>query len=49
MHAALWDARHTTAATFEAFLRRCGRTAVSITGQHDALRDYGTVSLIPDP
>ena len=48
MHAALWDARHTTPATFEAFLRRCGRTAVPITGQNDPFRDYGTVALIRD-
>ena len=48
MHAALWDARHTTPATFDAFLRGCGRTAVPITGQNDPLRDYGTVALIRD-
>ena len=45
MHAALWDPAHTTPETFEAFLRRCGRIAVPITGQNDPLRDYGTVSL----
>ena len=48
MHAALWDPRHTTPATFAAFLRGCGRTAVPITGQADPLRDYGTVALIRD-
>ena len=49
MHAALWDPTHTTPATFAAFLRRCGRVAVPITGQAEPLRDYGSVSLIPNP
>src|SRR5258708_9736356 len=49
MHASLWDPRHTTPARFEAFLKSCGRVAVPITGQKDPFRDYGTVSLIPDP
>jgi FkbM family methyltransferase len=49
MHAALWDKSHTTPETFAAFLRSCGRMAVPITGQADALRDYGTVSVVPDP
>lgn len=48
MHASLWDPRHTTPATFEAFLSGCGRIAVPITGQKDPFADYGTVSLIPD-
>lgn len=51
MHASHWDPRHTTPATFEAFLKSCGRKAVPITGQKDPFVDYGTVSLvrIPNP
>jgi FkbM family methyltransferase len=45
MHASLWDPRHTTPAGFEAFLRSCGRVAVSITGQQSPFVDYGTVAL----
>lgn len=48
MHATLWDPRHTTPATFDAFLKSCGRRAVPITGQKDPFVDYGTVSLVSD-
>ena len=48
MHASLWDPRHTTPATFEAFLKSCGRAAVPITGQKDLFVDYGTIALIRD-
>jgi FkbM family methyltransferase len=46
MHPSLWDSRHTTAGSFEAFLTRCGRAAVPITGQSNPFTDYGTVSLV---
>lgn len=46
MHAPLWDARHTTPASFETFLARCGRVAVPITGQRNPITDYGTVALV---
>jgi FkbM family methyltransferase len=45
MHASLWDPRHTTPATFEAFLASCGRKAIPITGQQNPFGDYGTVAL----
>ena len=46
MHASLWDPRHTTPASFEAFLTGCGRVAVPITGQKNPYTDYGTVALV---
>lgn len=46
IHTSLWDPLHTTAETFEAFLKSCGRQAVPITGQRDGLRNYGTVALL---
>jgi FkbM family methyltransferase len=49
MHASLWDPRHTTPATFEAFLTSCGRTAVPLTGQHSPFAEYGTVHLVRSP
>jgi FkbM family methyltransferase len=45
MHASLWDPSHTTPATFEAFLKSCGRVAVPITGQKNPFVDYGTAAL----
>jgi FkbM family methyltransferase len=46
MHPTLWDPRHTTAAGFEAFVARCGRVAVPITGQRHPFVDYGTIALL---
>ena len=47
MHPTLWNPAHTTREHFAAFLARCGRIAVPITGQTDPLVDYGTVALVP--
>ena len=44
MHPALWPrGRQATAVHFEHLIRTCGRRLVPLTGQREALEDYGTI------
>ena len=47
VHPDLWErGQQWTAVQLEGLVRTCGRTAVPLTGQQNALDDYGTIAIV---